>query len=283
MPDAPAAAPRVEYMARDAFAELARKGVDPGAVRLWKSAPVGATTVERDADGKATRRVRVAISSANIDRDSDTVSLDGWSLDAYERNPVVLWAHSHTEPPIARSVELTADPPGASAAEGDPDEAHRRLWSVDEFPAPGLHALADTTFGLIEAGFLHATSVGFRPLTWMYNEERHGVDFDEHEMLEHSWVPVPANADAVLGAKAAGIDLSPALEWAERLLDAHYGEPMLTLSRDKVEAALAMLGKTTQLIPEPAQEVTAQVVADEIAAAVDRELRQHATRLTGRV
>ena len=39
-------------------------------------------------------------STGEVDRHGDTVALDGWKLDEYRQNPVVLWAHDYRKPAI---------------------------------------------------------------------------------------------------------------------------------------------------------------------------------------
>ena len=62
------------------------------------------------------------ISTDEVDRHGDIVSADGWRLDAFRRNPVVLWAHDYRFPVVGRVVELWSDtqaapdgPAGSSA------------------------------------------------------------------------------------------------------------------------------------------------------------------------
>lgn len=143
-----------------------------------------------DTEIKAERgRVRrFTISTGAVDRDNDTINPRGWQLDAYRKNPVVLWAHDYGSLPLAKALDVRVD--------GD------RLVSVAEFAD---HAMADTVLRLIDGEFLRATSVGFRPIRSARNAERGGTDFMEQELLEFSIVPVPANAEALRHLKAAGL------------------------------------------------------------------------------
>jgi hypothetical protein len=57
------------------------------------------------------------------------------------------------------------------------------------------------------------------PLKYAFTDDpqrRFGIDFLEQELLEFSWcVPVPANAEALVEGRAAGIDqVAPLLDWA---------------------------------------------------------------------
>lgn len=147
------------------------------------------------------RSMRFCISTAGVDRDNDTVDAKGWLLDNYKRNPVVLWAHDYDELPVGKATSI--------GVEGG------RLIADAEFAD---HPFADTVFRLLKGGFLNATSVGFRPATYKMNEARGGLDFETQELLEFSIVPVPANPEALIEARAAGIDISPLKGWADAVL-----------------------------------------------------------------
>ena len=116
------------------------------------------------------RQVRFILSTADVDRDRDTIAVEGWDLTHYQNNPVVLWAHRYSEPPIARAVQIV--------------KSSTALAALDEFPAEGVYPFADLIYGLVRDGFLRTCSVGFRPQTWVYNQERGGVDFQTQELLE---------------------------------------------------------------------------------------------------
>jgi HK97 family phage prohead protease len=142
------------------------------------------------------RRFRAVASTGIRDREGDVVEQRGWRLEAYRKNPVVMWAHLYDRTPIARAIHV--------AVEGD------RLMLEAEFPEPGVSRFADDAAALIEAGLLGAVSVGFRPLRWELMPDGRGVRFLEQELLEVSLVPVPANAEALivpalLGRRAAPV------------------------------------------------------------------------------
>ena len=119
----------------------------------------------------------IAASVESEDRAGDLVVARGWELESYRRNPVVLWAHQHRLPPIARSVEI--------AVEGD------SLMATIEF--------ADTPFAqeikhLYLTGFMNGVSVGFRALEVESRKAangRRGTVFKRQELLEISAAPVP--------------------------------------------------------------------------------------------
>ena len=140
-------------------------------------------------------------STGEVDRHGDTVAPEGWRLDAYRDNPVVLWAHDYGEPAIGRAEAVWSDGRALRA---------RLEFAPTEF--------AGQVERLYRQGYQKGVSVGFRPLRF---EERRdpvsgaflGIRFLEQELLEISAVPVPANGGALLAENAA---LTPALFLGER-------------------------------------------------------------------
>lgn len=130
----------------------------------------------------------VVASTGDIDRHGDTVAPDGWRLDAYRANPVVLWAHDYRQPAIGRA-------PAVWRQDGS------LLASIEFAPTD----FARTVAALYQQGYQRGVSVGFRPIRF---EERRdarsgaflGIRFLEQELLEISAVPVPANGNALLRA-----------------------------------------------------------------------------------
>lgn len=148
------------------------------------------------------RTIVFTISTVSVDRDNDTVDPNGWDLANYRRNPVVLWAHDYSELPVGKATEIAVTSDG-------------KLKATCEF---ATHAFAETVFQMVKGGFLRATSVGFAPKRYEVNEKRGGLDFKEQELLEYSIVPVPANPEALVEARAAGVDTEPIVKWAEAVM-----------------------------------------------------------------
>jgi len=149
--------------------------------------------------------IKFVISTEVIDRDDDIISIDGWDLENYKKNPVVLFGHDYRSLPIGRATQVGIE--------------DGQLLAVDRFTPKDVHPFGYMVYELIRGKFLRATSVGFKPKQYVYNDEHKGYDFHEQELLEHSVVPVPSNPEALEAASAAGIDLMPMKAWAERILD----------------------------------------------------------------
>jgi len=171
------------------------------------------------------------VSTGHIDRDGDTIEQGGWDLSEYKKNPVVLWAHDSSAPPVAKA-NATYLAPSTTKNEGE-DTVH--LMSVAQFPSKDLYPFGNMVGRLYKNGFLHGASVGFLPMDYEINREREGfspIDFKSQKLLEWSAVPVPSNPEGLVQARSAGIDLAPMVMWAEKILD---GEGSLILPRHLLE------------------------------------------------
>lgn len=166
--------------------------------------------IETAAIDELARTVTATITTGDIDRDNDTINPEGWELEEYLRSPVVLWAHDSRQPPIARAISVQR------VANG--------LQSTAQFPAAGVYPFADMVFSLIKGGFIKATSVGFRAIEYTLDDQRGGVNFKRQALLEWSWVPVPANANALVSAAAEGVALEPLRDWLQASIEAWPGD-----------------------------------------------------------
>jgi HK97 family phage prohead protease len=141
------------------------------------------------------RTLRFTISTGAVDRDQDTISVGGWQLDHFMRNPVVLWSHRADELPIGKVVDIGRD--------------DSRLHAAVRFLPGGYGAAsetADIVYRLTADGYLAATSVGFRPVSWDFTDDETrggndwfpGIDFHEQELVELSLCTVPSNPEALI-------------------------------------------------------------------------------------
>ena len=167
-----------------------RDGVGHGREAANPDPVEGRSVHQRDAGGALT----FVASTGAVDRHGDTVAPEGWRLDAYRENPVVLWAHDYRRPAIGRTQSVWRDG-GALLA--------RLEFAPTEF--------AREVEGLYRQGYQQGVSVGFRPLRF---EERRdartgaflGIRFLEQELLEISAVPVPANRGALMTGRMGSVD-----------------------------------------------------------------------------
>jgi HK97 family phage prohead protease len=145
------------------------------------------------ATDNGSRVVTFCFSDGSVDRVGDRIDPHGWDLTSFRSNPVALWAHDSSSPPIGR-VRRTY----VSA---------ERLMGEIEFAGPETYAFADQIYRLVVDGFVNAVSVGYLPLEWKWadDDDRHGIDFQRQELLEISVVPIPANAHALVELQAKGL------------------------------------------------------------------------------
>jgi HK97 family phage prohead protease len=182
------------------------------------------------------RSFDITVSTEARDRDRDTISVKGWDLSHYKKNPVVLWAHDYTQPPVGKSATIK--------------KSDGALVATPKFAPREIYPFADTVFQLYAGGYMKAASVGFRPQEWTINDDERGFDFSRTELLEWSAVPVPSNPEALVGAKSAGIDISPIREWAERVMDGEADG--LWLPRSVVERAWRLSDEKGRVLHLPA-------------------------------
>lgn len=116
-------------------------------------------------------------STSSVDRQGDSIDQNGWELDNFLKNPVILFAHNYSELPIAKAVEVL--------------KGERSLTIKIQFASEEANPKAQQVKNLVDEGILNTTSVGF------IQKERNGNIITKAELLEVSIVPVPANAEAL--------------------------------------------------------------------------------------
>ena len=199
------------------------------------------------------------MSTADVDRMSDVIQQDGWNVTDYEKNPVLLWAHDYGQPPVGKV--------GAVVLEEDKLKAKGVT-----FPAREVYEFGWTVGQLYEQGFMRAVSVGFSPDEWTMDEETGGCRFSKQTLLELSAVPVPANPNALLEAKAAGIDLRTVNAWASRWLDVHAkAAPVAEAATVARVYAATKAPKLSVTLRAPAEETPAEAPAEAPEEPMDGE------------
>jgi hypothetical protein len=144
------------------------------------------------------RIVEVTVSSDRQDRDGDVVNQKGIN---HKFSRVVLFAHEYRQLPIGKKLSFVIK---------ERKEAGKSFLTTVEkhqFNPPGTYEVSDAAWKMVEFGSLNSTSIGFIPTKILHAEndqEREalglgpsGLYFDAIELIETSWVPVPANRDAV--------------------------------------------------------------------------------------
>lgn len=135
----------------------------------------------KSASDEDTGTFRVVGTTENLDRYQEVIKLDGWDVERYMQNPVILWGHDHNRLiGMTTSIEIVDGKMvfNGKFAPTEEGQEKRRLYDL---------------------GFLRATSVGF------IEKEREGNLITKAELLELSFVSVPANPYALSLAFEKGI------------------------------------------------------------------------------
>jgi len=126
------------------------------------------------------RIVHVIASTGCIDRHGDSVNPNGWLLDNYmKNNPAVLISHDYYNLPVGKCVRAWAEN----------NELHMNL-QITAATEEG-----NKVWALIQDGCLNSVSVGFMVKKWGVSGQD-DYTIMEQELLEVSWVAVPANPEA---------------------------------------------------------------------------------------
>jgi len=157
-----------------------------------------ANTSRKSADHEA-RTVEHVASDETPDRMGDVISVKGWSLDNFLKNPVLLRNHDGGALPLGLVTDVYKGRAGGKAA---------LLAKSQFFPDEKQNEEGRLLARLVLDGDLPAVSVGFMPLKSERpsdEEERkalglgeYGVFYRAAELLELSVVTVPANPSALM-------------------------------------------------------------------------------------
>jgi HK97 family phage prohead protease len=138
------------------------------------------------------RTIVARVSTADRDRDGEIVEPKGIDLKDYQANPVLMWAHRYSDPPIGKCVWSRVDDTGLVC---------KFQFAKTQF--------ADEIYYLYKEGYQKAFSIGFIPLDFDREEKIHR----KSSLLEVSCVPVPCNQNArVIEAYQKGFITSPVLQ-----------------------------------------------------------------------
>lgn len=144
----------------------------------------------KKADGEE-RTLWVVASTEDRDRDGDIIVQKSWKLKDFKKNPVILWAHNPSRPPIGKAVDM--------------EVKDGKLLIKIQFVPKEVDPFAEQVFQLYRQGFMKTFSVGFipykrEPLTEEDKKSRPDMTWGSRlhaELLELSAVPVPSNPQAL--------------------------------------------------------------------------------------
>ena len=124
------------------------------------------------------RSFEVVMSTADEDRQGDSLDQANWDLKYYDMNPVVLWAHNYSSFPIGVIEDIKTV--------GD------KTVATGKFAPKGVNPEADIACELYQEKILRAVSPGY-----IQNDD------GTRELLEVSFCPVPAGRMSPAGVPVA--------------------------------------------------------------------------------
>lgn len=160
--------------------------------------------------------VHVITSTGVIDRHGDSVNPSGWKLQNFNDNPVVLVAHDYWTLPVGKVIK--------SWVEDNALHQHIQLAKTEE---------GKKVFYLVEGGFLNTVSAGFIVTKWgVSGEDEYTIM--EQELLEVSFVAVPANPEALVQN-----DVKDEFKYLYKSLETKGTQKVITMSEQELRSAIS--------------------------------------------
>jgi len=140
--------------------------------------------------------VTTVVASTPAEDSMDDVVIQDWRLARFKSNPVILWSHNGSTPPVGRAERI-------STPKDTGNLTALIRWDI------GDHNPLGTTIGTqFSNKMLNAVSVGFRPGKRQrrnslnesdpaYKPDSHGLVLSRNLLLEISAVGIPANSEAL--------------------------------------------------------------------------------------
>jgi len=165
------------------FKDISKDNVIMDPVEIFKGGLLQATKTEGEEDAFT---VDMILSDAGIDRDEERILVDGWDLDNFMKNPVLLWGHDKSRPAIGMVKNLKNDNNLSGTVVFIDKVTDHFGWSIGQKVAKGM---------------IRAGSVGFMPKIWKFiddPEDQAWLEFEKQELYEFSICNVPSNPRALV-------------------------------------------------------------------------------------
>lgn len=137
---------------------------------------------------------KVIVSTSDTDRQGEIVDQNGWDLSFFKMNPIVLWAHDYSSLPIGMCTSISVQ--------------NGKLIAEGKFAPEDANPFAQQVRRLYDGGYVSATSVGFIPKQYDADSD---AKITKAELLEFSFVPVPANPHALTMNQMKKLNIDRAL------------------------------------------------------------------------
>lgn len=123
---------------------------------------------------------KVVITSEVVDRDGEIIRLGWWDFENFNKNPVVLRGHRYRDLPVAKATGLAVE--------------DGKIVSTGVFAPADANPVGQQIRKLYDLWFINAVSVWFKVIK--RNPDNRYI-IEEAELLEYSFVTVPANHEAM--------------------------------------------------------------------------------------
>lgn len=133
--------------------------------------------------------VEVIVSTPALDRQGQSIKVDGINTDTIQKNGPVMWSHDYEQAPIGKIIKVWKT--------GGNLKARVQL-------AIGLNPMADMVYRMVKDGFIKAVSIGGIVKEFAKNLDG-STNFDvisKMEMIELSFCAIGANPEALVTMKS---------------------------------------------------------------------------------
>ena len=174
-------------------------------------------------DVEESRTIPFVISDDSKDRHRTILSVDGWDLEAYNRNGIVGYMHN-----VMGGGMCSEPDPDYVIGKGIASIEERFLIGTTTFEPAEINKKAEKVFRKVLFGSLRSTSVGFSELApGEFGADEQGAGkadetyyFGRRELLEYSIVNIPSNRNAQ--KRSMRDQTAGALAYVRRALDSKF-------------------------------------------------------------
>ncbi len=129
-------------------------------------------------------RLRITMSTSDLDRDNEKIDQSGWVLDNYKKNPVILWAHDRSIPAIGFMENIMLEKTLQGEMVFNDKEFDSFGWGIGQRLLKGSLNCGSVGFRVIEAEVVNHSA---NP------DEKADLIFRKQGLLEFSICNIPAN------------------------------------------------------------------------------------------
>jgi HK97 family phage prohead protease len=181
---------------------------------------------EKQAEENGTFEVIVATN--DTDRHGETINIEGVDISNYKKNPIVLFSHNWHELPIGKATSI--------------EKRDGQIVAKGVFAPESANPMAQKVRKMHDSGMIKTVSIGL----FVEEFDRDEREIKESEMVEFSFVPIPANPEAMVMAEEKGMEPKELIE--DGLIDTKEGKLKDVITTADFENKQISKGVTPQSI-----------------------------------